>query len=95
MKAREANNEIEEIKRYVKDIKRYKSSYGSSIKDFQILKEVGRGSYGTVYKVQSLLDNKIYALKKIDMTHLKAKHQLSALKEVRILKKLSHPNIIR
>jgi serine/threonine protein kinase len=64
MKPRWSNNkEEEEIKRYVKDIKRSKSSHGSSMKDFQILKEIGRGSYGTVYKVLSLIDKKIYALK--------------------------------
>lgn len=86
MKDRIPNHEIEEIKRFVKDIKRNKSSYGSSMEDFQVIKEIGRGSYGTVYKVQSQIDNRPYALKKIEMKHLKSKHQLSALKEVKILK---------
>jgi serine/threonine protein kinase len=86
MKDRIPNHEIEEIKRFVKDIKKNKSSYGSAMTDFQVIKEIGRGSYGTVYKVQSQIDNRSYALKKIEMKHLKTKHQLSALKEVKILK---------
>ena len=86
MKARAEQAGVEEIKRYVKDIKRHKSAFGSWISDFDIIKEIGRGSYGTVYKVRSNLDDKIYALKKIDMKHLKTKHQLAAFKEAKILK---------
>lgn len=99
MKGRSDHKDIEEIKKYVRDIKGYKydrkNCINTSMKDLQIIKEIGRGSYGTVYKVLSLIDNRIYALKRIDLTHLKTKHQLSALKEVKILKKLTHPNIIK
>jgi len=63
MKQRWQNRDEEEIKKHIKDIKRHKSTYGSSIKDFQVIKEIGRGSYGTVYKVLSVINKKIYALK--------------------------------
>ena len=36
--------------------------------DYQIIKESGRGEYGQVFKVQSKKDNKIYALKKINLS---------------------------
>lgn len=35
--------------------------------DFKIINELGRGSYGTVYKVTSLKDNLTYVLKKISL----------------------------
>jgi len=38
----------------------------------QVIKALGRGSYGTVYKVQRLVDGQVYAMKETDigkMTH--------------------------
>ena len=31
---------------------------------YKVIDKVGRGTYGTVFKVQSLEDNKYYAIKK-------------------------------
>lgn len=41
---------------------------------FTILNELGKGSYGIVYKVKSTQDGNTYVLKKINLTHLKPKH---------------------
>ena len=41
----------------------YSKSIGSSLIDFKILSELGRGSYGLVYKVQSKIDKNIYVIK--------------------------------
>jgi len=71
------------------------SELGNSMKDFSIVAELGRGSYGTVYKVQSVRNEQIYVLKKISMKHMKQKHQAAALKEVQILKTLKHPHVIQ
>ena len=60
-----------------------------------MIEELGKGSYGTVYKVRSLLNDEIYVLKKINMKHLKLKHQKEAYKEAMILKQLDHPSIIK
>jgi len=62
---------------------------------FEVLSELGRGSYGVVYKVKALKDNNVYALKKLHIKHMKPKHQREALQEMLLLKELSHPNIIR
>ncbi|CAD8105265.1 unnamed protein product [Paramecium sonneborni] len=67
---------------------------GSNLSHFTILNELGKGSYGVVYKVKSTQDGNIYVLKKINLTHLKPKHQAEALKEAQLLRKLKHPNII-
>jgi len=68
---------------------------GSKISDFKILNELGRGSYGIVYRVYSYVDGNIYVIKKMDFKHMKEKQQKEAWREAMILKKLSHPNIIK
>jgi len=41
--------------------------------DFRIVNELGRGSYGTVYRVTSLKNNQTVVLKKISLKHMKPK----------------------
>ena len=72
-----------------------KEIFGQALKDFKIICELGRGSYGTVYKAESLLNNKECVLKKIEINNLKPKHRKNAVKEVEILKKVRHENIIK
>jgi serine/threonine protein kinase len=49
------------------------SEIGNSMQDFKILSELGRGSYGTVYKVESAKDLQTYVMKKICLKHMKPK----------------------
>lgn len=72
-----------------------KEIFGGSLKDFKIICELGRGSFGTVYKAESLINNKECVLKKIDINSLKPKDRKNAVKEVEILKKVRHENIIK
>ena len=51
-----------------------KQLIGSQTSDFTIIKELGRGSYGVVYRVFSNINKKEYVLKKISIKHLKSKH---------------------
>ena len=43
--------------------------------EYKIVNELGRGSYGVVYRVISNRDQQTYVLKKITLTHLKPKLQ--------------------
>lgn len=79
----------------ISEVDNKNSDIGNSMADFKVLSELGRGSYGTVYKVQSNKDLQVYVLKKICLKHMKPKHQAAALKEVHILKTLNHPHIIK
>lgn len=67
----------------------------TQLSDYQIQGELGRGSYGVVYRALNLKDNQVYVLKKINVSHLSAKHQADAYKEIQILRQLNHPNIIK
>ena len=62
--------------------------------DFQILSKLGEGTYSTVYKVKRLIDNNIYALKKVKLLNLSEKEKSNALNEVRILASIKSPYII-
>ena len=68
---------------------------GSRLSDFEIIKQLGKGSYGTVYTVQSRIDSNIYVMKKMELNHLKESQQRECYREVSILRKVSHPNIIK
>lgn len=39
----------------------------TTLTDFQPIEKIGEGSYSTVYKVRRVIDNKLYALKKVLM----------------------------
>ena len=62
---------------------------------FKIIKEIGSGSFGSVYKIQDKNDNKIYALKKI-VLNKKDKEDLDSIKnEAYLLKAIDDENVIK
>ena len=65
-----------------------------SLKDFEVLKSLGSGSFASVYKVKRISDGKEYAMKKVKMAQLKQKEKENALNEVRILASINDTNII-
>ena len=60
-----------------------------------LIKELGRGTSGVVYKVQSHIDGSFRVVKTVDLSNLSYLKQLQAEKEVHILKKVDHPHIIK
>ena len=57
---------------------------------YEILQEMGRGAFSTVYKIKSKIDNNIYCLKKINI-----KKTPDKTNEINILSKLNHPNLVQ
>ena len=49
------------LRHQVKLIDKRSSTVGNSVKDLEIVRELGKGSYGTVYLVKSLLEQKAAA----------------------------------
>ncbi len=67
-----------------------------TLDSFDILAQLGKGSFGKVYKVSSLKSNELYALKVMSqnqITRLKLWPQLG--NEIKILAICDHPNIIK
>jgi translation initiation factor 2-alpha kinase 1 len=63
--------------------------------DFIENEKLGRGGYGSVFKVQNKLDGLYYALKKIQFRNTSAQLLEKVLREVKTLALLNHPNIVR
>lgn len=68
---------------------------GMGLSEFKKISTLGKGSYGSVYKVQRRSDKKVYALKEVSIKPLKQREREEAVNEIRILASLHHKSIIR
>ena len=66
---------------------------GNSLDDFEILRELGGGGFGSVFKVKSKKNNKLYALKKLSATN--EINRIKNRREIILLKYLNHENICK
>ena len=67
----------------------------AKITDYEVTKEkLGEGTFGIVSKARSKRTGNLFALKKILMHNEKEGFPITALREVKLLKILSHPNIL-
>ena len=64
------------------------------MENFEVIKQLGSGSFSTVYKVKRLTDGVEYAMKKVKLSALNRKEKENALNEVRILASVTHKNVI-
>ena len=62
-------------------------------KYFHFIKELGRGSFGHVYRCQKISTGEVYACKKFDKKLIKNKKRLKT--EINLLRATDHPNIIK
>lgn len=66
----------------------------NSLSRYQIEHEIGKGSYGIVYKARDLQTSTTIALKKLQIRDSQGGFSNSILREVSILRQLSHPNLV-
>ncbi len=64
-------------------------------KDFDLLKEIGKGSYGQVFKAKENKSGELRAIKKIDKSKLDPEELNNLFNQFEILRKMDHPNIIK
>ncbi|KAK3135645.1 hypothetical protein QOZ80_5BG0421650 [Eleusine coracana subsp. coracana] len=71
-------------------------SWGSrSVDCFEKLEQIGEGTYGQVFMAKEMQTQEIVALKKIRMDNEREGFPITAIREIKILKKLHHPNVIQ
>ncbi|KAK9280554.1 hypothetical protein L1049_014247 [Liquidambar formosana] len=71
-------------------------SWGSrSVDCFEKLEQIGEGTYGQVYMAREIKTGEIVALKKIRMDNEREGFPITAIREIKILKKLHHDNVIK
>ena len=76
------------------DIKDYIQKLDTdSLENYQKLERIGKGSYGSVYKVQNKNTNIIRAMKIIPKNYQKDNEEI--MREINILKNLDHPNVMK
>ncbi|XP_025776442.1 cyclin-dependent kinase 10 [Puma concolor] len=65
-----------------------------SVKEFEKLNRIGEGTYGIVYRARDTQTDEIVALKKVRMDKEKDGVPISSLREITLLLRLRHPNIV-
>ncbi|THD24002.1 Cyclin-dependent kinase 12 [Fasciola hepatica] len=65
-----------------------------SVTAFEGLVQVGEGTYGHVYKARDRLTGEYKALKKVRLENEREGFPITAVREIKILRQLRHPNIV-
>ena len=63
--------------------------------NYQKVEKIGEGTYGVVYKAKDKNTGEIIALKKIRLEAEDEGVPSTAIREISLLKELSHPNVVR
>jgi serine/threonine protein kinase len=72
-----------------------KPAWVFGMENYQKVEKVGEGTYGVVYKARDKNTGEIIALKKIRLEAEDEGVPSTAIREISLLKELSHPNVVR
>ena len=65
-----------------------------NVRDFELLKFLGKGTFGAVYQARRQEDKKVYAIKKVDTRRMPHKERAESVNEIRVLASISGPHVI-
>ena len=66
-----------------------------NVSEFEKMNRVGEGTYGVVYRARDTKSGEIVALKRVRMDREKDGMPVSGLREVHVLLKCEHDNVVR
>eukprot|EP00639_Heterosigma_akashiwo_P019932 CAMPEP_0206407634 /NCGR_PEP_ID=MMETSP0294-20121207/30626_1 /ASSEMBLY_ACC=CAM_ASM_000327 /TAXON_ID=39354 /ORGANISM="Heterosigma akashiwo, Strain CCMP2393" /LENGTH=159 /DNA_ID=CAMNT_0053866851 /DNA_START=14 /DNA_END=490 /DNA_ORIENTATION=+ len=66
-----------------------------TIAAYERIEQIGEGAYGRVFRARNKYTNEIVAMKKIRIKDESQGLPLTAIREIKILKKLSHPAMVK
>jgi calcium-dependent protein kinase len=89
-----SNDEINNIISFNKETF-VSQNYGNIFEKYDIIKELGSGSFGKVYEIRNKITNICYACKELSKKKIKKKDIEKFNTEISILRKSDHPNIIK
>ena len=61
---------------------------------FEVIAQIGEGTYGQVYKAKDVDAGELVALKKVRLENEKEGFPITAVREIKILRQLNHKNIV-
>jgi serine/threonine protein kinase len=64
------------------------------IDEWEVVKLLGKGSFGSVYCVRRKADRSLHVMKKISVHNMPEKERAATEQEVRVLQRLRHPGIV-
>ncbi|KAH5027812.1 hypothetical protein HBI74_112680 [Parastagonospora nodorum] len=67
----------------------------SKIGEYEMMQKLGEGTFGEVHKARHRITGNVFALKKILMHNEKDGFPITALREIKLLKMLSHDNVLK
>ena len=65
------------------------------MENYEVVSNIGKGSFGVVSKVKRKSDGKILVWKELNYGKMSEKEKQQLVAEVNILRDLKHPNIVR
>lgn len=80
---------------YIQILKSMNQKKFSSLSEFHIIKEIGRGGFSKVYLSQHKKTKMNYALKKLKLRKITAADFEMMVNELKIHRELNHPNIVK
>ena len=89
-----SNDEINNIISFNKETF-VSQNLGNIFEKYDIIKQLGSGSFGKVYEIRNKITNICYACKELSKKKIKKKDIEKFNTEISILRKSDHPNIIK
>ena len=68
---------------------------GDGLRGYEVIKPIGKGKFAIVYRARRLADDTVVALKRVRVDQMDEKARTKALKEVRLVQSLNHPNVVQ